>query len=1584
MDTQRSFSTWGEEIHTIVSLLQMRAATQPEQVIFTFLLDGETIGPSLTYGQLDTQARRIAAQLQAMAAPAERALLLYPPGLDYITGFFGCLYAGVIAVPAYPPDPTHLDQVLPRILAIANDSQATLALTIRPVLEMVAKLKANTPGLEGVQWVATDILPQGQELDWKPVDPKPESLAYLQYTSGSTRMPKGVCLSHANLMHNSRSITHIFELTQEDVIVLWLPMYHNMGLVGGVLQPFYTGASCYLMSPLAFLQQPIRWLQAISRFKGTGAGGPNFGYDLCVQRTKPEQIGNLDLSSWALAFNGAEPIRPETLDRFTAMFAPCGFQRKAFFPCYGLAEATLLVTGSKRGAGPILQNVNRVALGRNQVEAAQAGSRDAHTLISCGKAFRDQDLRIVQPETLVRLPEGQVGEIWISGKSVAQGYWNMAEDTAQTFHGYQVNGEGPFLRTGDLGFLQDGECFITGRLKDLIIIRGRNHYPQDIEDTVQRLHPALIPNGGAAFSVDISGEERLVIVQELNPVQALDFSEITRHIRRVVADTHELQVHSLVLVEPQSTPKTQSGKVQRQACKKLYLSGSLKILHTSTIEIEPPPAAPSAARQEPPAKKESLLQSALMALGKEKGQTLLETYLQGKICEILRVAPSQVDPAQPLTALGLDSIMTVELAEEVETTLGVPLQISDLLQGASLSDLVRNILKQLFKEPSPQMASPGKATEPQPLPPQKEETEESPLTYGQRALWFIQKLLPENVAHNIVYAVRMPANIQLPKLRHAFAQIVQRHAILRTTFLEIDGKPIQIVHPKGDFEYTLEDTAGWTDAEIDARLSADINRPFDLEKGPLMRVVLLRSRSAEIILLLAFHHIVIDMWSMAIFIQELGQFYTAEVRGQPVAVRPIEAKYTDHVRWEAEMVSGPEGEAHWAYWKQRLSGDLLPVNLPTDNPRPEIQTGRGGALTMRLGIDTTQKLKGFAEKYQTNLFNLLFTAFNVLLYRYTDQTDLLIGSPKANRQRRNATIFGYFINPVVLRTDVSGDPTFAELLERVKRNVAADFEHDAYPFPLLVEKLQPSRAIDRGPLFQIFFSWQKTTRLVGRDNLSAFALGDKEGHIELGDLVMDIFPLRDRVTPTDLALLVAEMGEDLAMTVEYSTDLFQASTIERMMDHFRLLLESVILDPNQPIANVAFLSAAERKLLLEDWTPAPSFRPEDYRLVHEQIEAITRQNPDAPAVTFAGQTWTYAELNQRAEALAVILQQAGVGPNVTAGVFMERSLEVVASLLGILKAGGTYLPLDPDYPVERLEFMLSDSQAPILLTQAALAGQLHLGGDIRQICLDQEWDAIVAAAGGAIPENKVRPEDAAYVMYTSGSTGQPKGVVIPHRSIALHSIYMVRYYQLSPADRVLQFASANFDPSLEQIFTTLISGGQLIIRDVELWDPAIFSQKCAELGLTEVNIHPAYWQQWVKAEIQNPDPVRNPQLRLVIIGGDVFQTEVLKQWQKLPLSSARLINAYGPTELTVTAAAYDVPRTHQPALRTQVPIGRPLGGRRAYVLNSSLQMVPLGVSGELYFGGECLAKGYLNQPELTAEKFIQDPYNLQKNARMYR
>jgi acyl transferase domain-containing protein/acyl-CoA synthetase (AMP-forming)/AMP-acid ligase II/acyl carrier protein len=635
---------------TLTSLLRLRAAEQANDLAFAFLSDGETMKDRVTYSELDQRARGVAGVLHAHGATGEPVLLLYPPGLDYVAAFFGCVYAGAIAVPAYPP---HRNRSLNRLRAIVADAGARTILCTTAVRDSIERSAAEAPEFQALDWIATDVPGTLAGQSYCDESTTPDRLAFLQYTSGSTSAPKGVMLTHGNLCHNAQLIWEGFRFRENSACVFWLPLYHDMGLIGGVLQPLHIGRPSYLMAPATFLASPIRWLRAISKYRVEISGGPNFAYELAA-KVPVEQREGLDLSRWRVAFNGAEPIRPETLERFATAYAPYGFRAAAAYPCYGLAEATLIVSGGLEERPPVTLNISRSAMEQHRVTVVAADDADARNVVSCGSALFNQQVKIVDPETLTPCAADRPGEIWVAGGSVAQGYWRRPEATVATFGAHTVGGEGPFLRTGDLGFLYNGELYITGRIKDLIILRGRNLYPQDIEKTAEACHPALRLGCGAAFAVDGPEGERLVFVSEVErSARSVSAEEVAAAVNRAVIEAHEAPVDAVVLLRPGSIPKTSSGKIQRHACKADFLAGSLDVLSHWDRPAEAPETA--AAPIAGPAADE------------------IRAWLVERIARKLRLPITDLDPREPLARYGLDSLTAVQTAGELEEWLGRPI-----------------------------------------------------------------------------------------------------------------------------------------------------------------------------------------------------------------------------------------------------------------------------------------------------------------------------------------------------------------------------------------------------------------------------------------------------------------------------------------------------------------------------------------------------------------------------------------------------------------------------------------------------------------------------------------------------------------------------------------------------------------------------------------------------------------------------------------------------------------------------------------------------------------------------------------------
>ena len=1525
---------------TLVDLLRFRSRRQPERRAYTYLVDGETEETVLTYAELDRKARAIAASLQSLCAPGERVLLVYPSGLDYIAAFFGCLYAGMVAVPVYPPRP---NRSLLRLQTVLADVDARMALTTSPLLSKVERALSLNSNLSSMKWLDSDGIEPAAAGEWQAPTIESNTLAFIQYTSGSTSAPKGVMVSHGNLMHNQRLIEHAFHQTDQSVIIGWLPLYHDMGLIGNVLQSLYVGAPCVLMSPVAFLQRPLRWLQAISRYRGTTSGGPNFAYELCVRKVSAEERAGLDLSSWDVAFNGSEPIRADTLERFAAAFEPCGFRRRAFSPCYGLAEATLIISGGRKTSGPLVGAFDTKALEHNRVSEVSTDREELRRLVASGAPAPEQRVLIVDPESEIECSPGHIGEIWVSSPSIAQGYWSKPQETERIFQAYiRDTGEGPFLRTGDLGFLQAGELFITGRIKDLIIIRGRNFHPQDIELSVERSHSALVAGGGAAFSVEVGDNEKLVIVQEVENHQPINAKSIIDSISQTVTEDHELQVYATVLIKKSSIPKTTSGKIQRRNCRAAFLNGSLDVVAEWRADNVEKYESPD-------------LSASALALSSDS----IESWLVSEACRILGISPSGIQTDQPISRYGLDSLAAIELSYSIESRFGVSLSIADFLSSVSIAEIGRRVLAQ---SRAGLTDTPHASTTPQ----SNEAVMEHALSRGQQALWLLHEIAPQSPAYNIASAVQIESAFDASILRHSFQALIDRHSSLRTSFTMSEGDLLQRAHEHVEGCFRIEDASTLTESAFNELLVAEAETPFDLGQAPLIRVILFSRSPSEYVMLLVVHHIVVDFWSLALMVRELGLIYTAAENGVEADLAPLDLQYGDYVRRQNEMLSGPEGERLWNYWKNQLAGELSSLSLPFDRPRPPIQTFRGASQSFRLNSELAHRLKAIGSAHDATLYVTLLAAFQALLSRYTGQDTILVGSAAAGRSSAKlANIVGYFVNPVVMRADLSDAPTFEALLDRMRQTVLGAFEHQDYPFGLLVERLQPDRDPSRSPLFQVMFNLQKTPSSHDPE-LALFALGEADATMRLGSLSVKCKPLRQQVAQLDLTLMVAETRGGLAASLQYNTDLFDGSTIARLIGHFKTLIEGAVADPSESVSRLPLLTKAEEYQLLVSFndTATPFSRDQ---CVHALFEEQSKQSPDAIAVIFEQDKLSFAELNARANQLAHHLRSLGVGPEVRVGICLDRALEMIIGMLAVLKAGGAYVPLDPTYPKERLAFILEDSQISAMLITERLTGALP-EHEATVVCLDTRR-AEIAQRSDANPNCGVTADNLVYVIYTSGSAGKPKGVMVSHRNVINFFAGMDQRIEADSTLTWLAVSSISFDISVLELLWTLTRGFKVVLAGGKSTPGAqIKRHKVTHLQCTPSMI------KMLMTEPDSRDALRG--LKKLLLGGEALSPSLA---QELATElGCDIQNMYGPTETTIWSATDDVERDP-----TQITVGRPIANTQTYILDKQLRPLPAGLAGELYIAGEGVARGYLGHPDLTVDRFIPDPFGRQPGGRLY-
>ncbi|MUG92150.1 amino acid adenylation domain-containing protein [Scytonema sp. UIC 10036] len=905
--------------------------------------------------------------------------------------------------------------------------------------------------------------------------------------------------------------------------------------------------------------------------------------------------------------------------------------------------------------------------------------------------------------------------------------------------------------------------------------------------------------------------------------------------------------------------------------------------------------------------------------------------------------------------LGGHSLLATQVISRVRQAFQVKVQLRQLFEAPTVAGLAQIIEKTWRTEEEQQT--------PSILPIARDK--ELSLSFAQERLWFLHQLEPKSTFYNISVAVRFTGRLNEMALQQSLCEIVRRHEALRTTFTTVKGQPMQVISPNVNLTTKVIDLRQLSKTHREAKAmnvaAAEAQKPFDLAQGPLLRTTLLQLDEQECVALLTMHHIISDGWSTSVLIREITILYQAFCAGFPVPLKELPIQYADYAHWQREWLQGEVRQRQLTYWQQHLASAPPILELPTDRPRPAVQSFRGAHQSFTLPKNLYTSLVALSHKHEVTLFMTLLAAFQTLMERYTGVEDIVVGSPIANRTRLETEgLIGFFVNTLVLRTNLSGNPTFEQLLSRVREVTLGAYAHQEMPFEQLVEVLQPERHLSHNPLFQVMFALQNAPQET----------------LTLPGLQLQLLNPPTTTAQFDLTLVMEETDAELRGAMEYNSDLFDATTITRILRHFQTLLEGIVAAPEQRLSNIPLLPSDERHQLLVEWNHTQASYPED-ACIHHLLEAQQQQSPDAIAAVFADEQLTYHELNARANQLARHLQTLGVGPEVLVGVCMERSLEMLVALLGILKAGGAYVPFDPAYPQERLAFMLEDTQVCVLLTHQGLLTQQPTSEQVQLVYLDTDWETIAIHS----PENLHRtatPEHLAYVIYTSGSTGTPKGVMISHLGVCNQLCWRQSAFPLSPADKVLQTSSFSFDPSVWQFFWPLSAAARVIILPSgREQDSAYLVKLIAEQQVSVTNLVPSMLQ--LVLEEQNLESCDC--LKHLTCGGDVLPAELQKRFlTRLGLHNV-LHNLYGPTETTIDATFW--PCVH-PSSHGFAPIGRPIANAQIYLLSHDLQPVPIGVPGEVYIAGLGLARGYLNQPSLTAEKFIPNFLSHEPGSRLYK
>jgi amino acid adenylation domain-containing protein len=1131
--------------------------------------------------------------------------------------------------------------------------------------------------------------------------------------------------------------------------------------------------------------------------------------------------------------------------------------------------------------------------------------------IGIGRPLANTELYILD-HGLRPAPVGVTGELLIGGVGLARGYWQRADVTAERFipHPFAARPGERLYRTGDMArYRVSGNIEYLGRMDYQVKIRGFRVETGEVEAALSA-HEA-VREAVVIATEETPGEKRLVTY--IVPANAVPGGEraviqdLQSYLRKRLPDY--MMPSSFVLLD--ALPLTPSGKINRRA---------LPAPQNYTSDSSIPPRSPT------------------------------EELLAGIWATVLGVATVGVE--DNFFDLGGHSLLATRLVSRIREAFAVELPLRALFEYPNVATLAQHI-EDLCRDGQSTVAPPLVAAD---------RSATLPLSYAQQRLWFLDQLEPDSSLYNIAEVVRLNGRLDTIALERSFNELVRRHESLRTCFVETDGQPTQVILPPRPFSLTVEDLSATQPdqkaADLQALLHDEAELPFNLSAAPLLRVRLFRLAAEEHVLGVTMHHIISDAWSMNVLTRELGLLYQAYCSGSKSHLTELPLQYADYAVWQRKWLQAEVYETQLCYWRAQLSGAPPLLEIPTDRPRPVVRSHRGASQGIHLNAGTLEKLKDISRRHEVTLFMTVLAGFQALLSRWSGQDDIVVGTPVAGRTHGETEgLIGFFLNTLVLRTDFSGDPSFAELLKRVREVALEAYTHQDLPFERLVEEVQPERDLGSNPLFQVMLVLQKASV-----ELPAFP-----------DLTLTFLPSEIVTAKFDLTLFMNESSEGLSVLLEYSTDLFEAKTIKRMLLHYQKLLECVAGDSQRRISELEILTVEERKQLLIDWNNTTATRDQSslLNLFEHQVELT----PDACAVEFAEQQLSYRELNRRANQLAHYLRKLGVGADVRVGIMLERSFELVISVLGVLKAGGAYVPLDPTYPRERLNFMVADAQCAMLLTKESLAASLPQTSS-KILCLDNHGRG-QANESTENPPTGIHPDNLAYVIYTSGSTGRPKGVAMTHR--ALSNLIYWQLADFSGPTRTLQFASLNFDASFHEMFATWCSGGTLVLVTNELrLDASEMLRFLSKQQVERVFLPFVYLQHLAETYTERPLPLH---LREVQTAGEQLQstTQIAQLCESL---QCRLNNHYGPSE-THVVTAHTLSRLPQ-EWPTLPPIGRPIDNTGIYILDRNLEPVPVGVTGELYIGGVNVCRGYLDRPELTAEKFIPNPFSDKSNERIYR
>ena len=1489
-----------------------------EQKGITFIL-GDTQEKYISYKELYHTSLKLLYHFQKFGyKKGDEVIFQIDDNERFIYSFWACILGGMIPVPITTGNNDEHKMKLFKIWDVLNNPKIIVTADFFEKLCAYAEKNNISDKIECIKRSAVFVEEVIQtENDGDIYLSQSNNIAFIQFSSGSTGDPKGVVITHENVLVDLNAVIQWDHIEPNDIGLNWMPLTHDMGLIGTHIKGMLACMNQYNINTALFIRHPSLWIQKASEHKVTILYSPNFGYKHFLKFYHADDKINWDLSNVRLIYNGAEPISLDLCNEFLDSMSVYGLKRNAMHPVYGLAEGTIAVAFPEPGEDFRFHVLNRnhLKVGETIAETSKE-DKDAVIFMDEGYPIYNCYVRICDEENH-DIGENKIGYVHISGGNVTSGYYNNKKATEQT-----ITPDG-WLNTGDLGFMKEKRLIITGRAKDVIFASGQNYYSHDIErigEGVEGVELGKIVAVGV-FNENRKGDDLVLFV--LHKQKLENFIPIVNSLKRVISEKIGIEVAHVIQVK--NIPKTTSGKVQRYKLRDSYMRGEFDL---AKHEIE------------------RLLQENFEKREYVQPNSNTEKKLAQIWSEVLNI--KQIGICDDFFALGGNSLHITQIVSRIRDSFEIELEQGEIFENSDIEHLAKKVELCLKNQQGRveliKSTSAGK--------------NRLPLSFAQQRLWFLDRLNSESPQYNLYTGLVLKGSLKKEVILKSFNALIKRHKILQVSFTEENGQPAQVLNKDAQMpmEYVnLFDTSA-NEKELKASDIAKewVSKPFDLEKAPLLRGMLIQMDEEEHILVLAIHHIIFDGWSFGILLKELNFYYEAFLNHKAEDLPLPAIQYADFAQWQIEKLKEGSLKKQIEYWKQKLSGKLPVLDLPLDKQRPPVQTYHGAKFTCTISGELVNKLQLYTGKENATLFMVLLAAFKLMLYRYSGQLDIVVGSPIANRNRKDLEdLIGFFTNNIVLRTTFSSEINFSEFLRLIKKVTLEAYKNQDVPFEKLVEELHTERDMSRNPLFQVLFSLQNSP--LPRMEFSELSVSKKD--LDAG------------YARFDLAVDIREAGEGMIVDFEYNTELFNEDTIIRMAGHYKQLLKNILKNPKASLDDFKMLTIEEKDTLINRWNDTK----EDYFSKGQSwVELFTKQaeeTPQALAVVCEKQHLTYRELDIESNRLAHYLISNGVGAESIVGIYMERSVNMLVGLLGIHKAGGAYLPMDPVFPGERLAFMLEDAKVNIILSESKLAETLPQN-DAKVICLDAEKDTI-SQFSTEKPDRNYEGHHLAYLIYTSGSTGNPKGVQIEQHTLINFLISMEIKTGICAKDALLAVTTLSFDIAGLEMYLPLICGAKVVIakRD-EVIDGSALMEIINQQYITIMQATPATWRLLIEAGWNGNQDLT------VLCGGEALPRDLANQ---LLDRCQTLLNVYGPTETTIWSTLERIDSKDG-----DIYIGKPIANTQVYVVDRAMNPVPVGIPGELLIGGDGLARGYLNLPELTREKFIPDTFSGKKGARLYR